>query len=200
MDFIEALPLSDGYNVIMVVVDRFSKYAHFVPLRHPFTTQKVSKAFLDNIVKLHGMPLTILSDRDKIFTSALWKDLFAALDTKLLYSTAYHPQTDGQTERVNQCLEMYLRSVVHDAPRKWRSLLPLAEFWYNTNYHSSLGCSPFRALYGRDPNFGAMPLLSTSGSAPLEELLQEHKLHADRLRQHLIAAQHRMKIQADKNR
>lgn len=200
MDFIEGLPLSDGYNVIMVIVDRFSKYAHFVPLRHPFTAQKVSKVFMDNVVKLHGMPLTIVSDRDKIFTNAFWKDLFAALDTKLLYSTAYHPQTGGQTERVNQCLEMYLRCVVNDAPRKWRSVLPLAEFWYNSNYHSSLGCSPFRALYGRDPNFGAMPLLSSSCSAPLEELLQERQAQADRLRQHLVVAQHRMKVQADKNR
>jgi IS30 family transposase len=106
MDFNEALPLSDGYNVIMVVVDRFSKYAHFVPMRHPFTAQKVSKFFMDNIVKLHGMPLTIVSDKDKIFTSQFWKDLFAALDKKLLYSTAYHPHTDGQTERVNQCIDM----------------------------------------------------------------------------------------------
>lgn len=116
---------------------------------------------MDSVVRLHGMPLTIVSDRDKIFTSALWKDLFAALDTKLLYSTAYHPQTDGQTERVNQCLEMYLRCVAHDFTRKCPSMLPLAEFWYNSNYHSSLGCSPFRALYGRDSNFGAMPLLSS---------------------------------------
>jgi hypothetical protein len=79
-------------------------------------------------------------------------------------------------------------------------MLPLAEFWYNSNYHSSLGCSPFRALYGRDPNFGAMPMLSSSGSAFLEELLQERALHAERMRQHLVAAQQRMKIQADKNR
>jgi hypothetical protein len=92
----------------MVIVDRFSKYAYFVPFRHPFTAQNVSKVFLDNVVKLHGMPLTIVTDRDKIFTSNVWKDLFAAFDTKLLFSTAYHPQTDGPTERVNQCLEMYL--------------------------------------------------------------------------------------------
>lgn len=200
MDFIEGLPISDGCNVIMVVVDRFSKYAHFIPLCHLFTAQKVAKAFMDNVVKLDGVPLTIVSDRDKIFTSAFWKDLFAALDTKLLFSTAYHPQTDGQTERVNQCLEMYLRCTVQESPRKWRAQLPHAEFWYNTNFHSSLGCSPFRALYGREPNFGAMPLLSSSGSASLEELLQERQCHAERLRQHLVAAQDRMKAQADRNR
>jgi hypothetical protein len=108
MDFIEGLPKSNGKEIIMVVVDRLTKYAHFIPLAHPNTVQTVAQAFIDNIIKLHGHPLAIVSDRDRIFTSAMWKGIFGALQVKLRYSSAYHPQSDGQTERVNQCVENYL--------------------------------------------------------------------------------------------
>lgn len=128
MDFVEGLPLSDGYIVIMVIVDHYTKYAHFVPLKHPFTAPTVARQFVDSVVKLHGMPHTIFSDRDRIFTSTFWKLLFQKLGTKLNYTTAYHPQSDGQTERVNQCLEMFLRCMVQDQPKQWCRCLPLAEF------------------------------------------------------------------------
>jgi transposase InsO family protein len=98
------LSVSNGYSVILVVVDIFTKYANFYPLKHPFTANSIAVVFLDNVMKLHGIPKTIESDRDKVFKSAFWKALFSALKVKLQMSSAYHPQTDGQTERVNQCL------------------------------------------------------------------------------------------------
>jgi hypothetical protein len=101
MDFIEGLPLSDGANSILVIVDRLTKYAHFLPLKHPYTAVSVTKLFVDNIFKLHGVPLKIILDRDKIFTSHFWKDMLKAIGTNLNYSTAYHPQIDAQSERVN---------------------------------------------------------------------------------------------------
>lgn len=122
------LPSSKGYNCILVVVDKFSKYAHFIPLAHPFTALQVAKQSLDHIYKLHGMPTALISDRDKIFTSHLWQELFRLSHTELQLSTAYHPQTDGQTERVNQCLEAYLRCTVNACPASWKDWLPLAEF------------------------------------------------------------------------
>jgi hypothetical protein len=197
LDFVEGLPKSDGFEVILVVVDRLTKFAHFMPLRHPFTAIQVAHALWDNVVKLHGLPLTIVSDRDRIFTSTIWKELMAAVGTKLLFSTAYHPQTDGQTERVNQCFEMYLRTAVHDTPRSWRRWLSAAEFWYNSSHHASLNCSPFKALYGREPNLGAM--LTLAQAPPGAEELDWIE-HTAMLRAQLAQAQQRFKKKADKNR
>ena len=119
LDFIEGLPLSARFNCILVVVDLFSKYAHFVGLPHPFTAASVAKVFFSQVYSLHGMPSALVSDRDKIFTSKLWTELFALAKVELRMSTAYHPQSDGQTERVNQCLETFLRCFVHACPHQW---------------------------------------------------------------------------------
>jgi hypothetical protein len=126
-DFIEGLPKSDGCSIILVVVDRLTKYAHFLPIKHPYTTATIAQLFLDNIVKLHGLPASIATDRDTIFVNHFWKTLFKLYKVNLQLSTAYHPQTDGQSEKVNQCLEMYLRCAVHDSPKSWKSWLSLAE-------------------------------------------------------------------------
>ena len=103
----------------MVVVDRLMKYAHFLPLSHPFTASQVAALFMDIVFKLHGPPKVIVSDRGRIFTSKFWQELFAALKVELHFSTAYHPESDGQTERVNQCLEQYLRRMAFKEPKKW---------------------------------------------------------------------------------
>jgi hypothetical protein len=200
MDFIEGLPKSQRYDVILVVVDKFTKYAHFVPLSHPFTASKVAEVYVDHIYKLHGLPTAIISDRDKIFTSQFWKELFRMTDTQLLMSSSYHPQTDGQTERVNQCVETFLRCSVHACPRQWSKWLSLAEFWYNTSYHSALGRSPFEALYGHSPKHFGISSDQQLHSEDLEQWLTERNLLNDLLQHHLHRAQQRMKHQADKHR
>lgn len=122
------LPHSSAYNSILVVVDKFTKYAHFIPLIHPFNATKIAQIYLDNIYKLHGMPQSIISDRDNIFTSTFWQALFKLTNTNLCMSSAYHPQSDGRTKRVNQCLETFLRCFVHACPKKWKDWLSVAEF------------------------------------------------------------------------
>ena len=151
MDFVERLPVSQGKTVIFVVVDRLSKYAHFIGLQHPFTASTVAQAFMDNVYRLHGLPESIISDRDKVFLSHFWQSLFKTMKVQLKLSTAYHPQTDGQTEIVNKCLECYLRCMTGDKPKEWLMWLPMAEFWYNTNYHSSINITPYEAVYGQPP-------------------------------------------------
>lgn len=118
MDFIEGLPKSGIANCILVVVDKFSKFAHFIPLLHPFTAAIVAKAFLDTVYKLHGLPNAIITDRDKVFTSNFWQSLFALAGVELKMSSAYHPQTDGQTERVNQCLEILFEMLCACLPQE----------------------------------------------------------------------------------
>jgi len=126
MDFIEGLPTSSNSNCILVVVDKFSKYSHFIKLKHPFSALQVAHLFMEHVYKLHGMPTAIVSDRDKIFTSLMWKELFKLAGTELAMSSAYHPQSDGQTERVNQCIEGYLRCFIHSCPGTWAQWLHLA--------------------------------------------------------------------------
>ena len=104
MDFIEGLPKLEGYSVILVVVDRLTKFAHFIPIKHPYTAVSIAKVFLEHIVKMHGLPKSIVTDRDTIFVTNFWKELFKLYKVDLNLTTAYYPQSDGQTERVNQCL------------------------------------------------------------------------------------------------
>ena len=173
LDFVEGLPRSGNSDTILVVVDKYSKFAHFIPLRHPFTALSVAKAFLDHVYKLHGLPSSLVSDRDRVFTSNLWKELFALAGVQLRMSSAYHPQMDGQTERVNQCMETYLRCFVHACPTKWSSWLSLAEFWYNTSSHSALGRSPFEVLYGHSPRHFGIMSASACAASDLSDWLHE---------------------------
>jgi hypothetical protein len=153
MDFITGLPKSTKQNdTIMVVVDKLSKVAHFIPVKSTCKAIDIANIFMKEIFRLHGMPKEIISDRDTKFTSNFWKSLFVGFETKLLFSTTYHPQTDGKTERVNQVLEDMLRMHVMHQPKKWENYLPLVEFSYNNGYQESLKMSPFEALYGRKCN------------------------------------------------
>ncbi|WVZ57861.1 hypothetical protein U9M48_008196 [Paspalum notatum var. saurae] len=150
MDFIMGLPHTQkGYNLIWVVVDRLTKAAHFIPVNTTYSGAKLAELYISRIVCLHGVPKRIISDRGSQFTFCFWEQLHNFLDTKLRFSTAYHPQTDGQTERTNQILEDMLRACAIQYGTSWDKCLPYAEFFYNNSYQASLKKSPFEALYGK---------------------------------------------------
>ncbi|WVZ61646.1 hypothetical protein U9M48_011487 [Paspalum notatum var. saurae] len=150
MDFVVGLPRTQkGYDSIWVIIDRFTKSAHFLPVKTVYRANKYAELYIAKIVSLHGVPQTITSDRGSVFVSRFWEQLQNALGTKLIHSSAYHPQTSGQVERVNQILEDMLRACVLTYSTKWDECLPLAEFAYNNSYQKSLEMAPFEALYGR---------------------------------------------------
>ncbi|KAG8501155.1 hypothetical protein CXB51_003247 [Gossypium anomalum] len=150
MDFVSGLPLTPGKkDAIWVIVDRLTKSAHFIPVRTDYSLNKLADLYIREIVRLHGIRLSIISDRDPRFTSRFWQKLQDALGTKLNFSTAFHPQTDGQSERVIQILEDMLRCCVLEFQGSWERYLPLVEFAYNNSYQTSLKMAPYEALYGR---------------------------------------------------
>lgn len=155
LDFITHLPNSQGFTFILVIVDRFSKSAHFGALPTHYTALKVAQLFMDIVGKLHGLPKSIVSDRDAIFLSKFWQELFTLQGTTLKMSSSYHPQTDGQTdgqtEVVNKCLQQYLRCFISEEPNSWHKFLGLAEWCYNTSFHSTIGQNPYEVVYGRAP-------------------------------------------------
>jgi hypothetical protein len=150
MDFIVGLPnTSRHHDSIWVIVDRLTKTAHFLPVHTTHRTEKYVEIFIDQIVRLHGIQRTIVSDRGTPFVACFWEQLQESLGTNVIRSSAYHPQIDGQTERVNQILEDMLRACVLHYGKDWDKCLSLAEFSYNNSYQSSLKIAPFEALYGR---------------------------------------------------
>ncbi|GJQ90708.1 putative reverse transcriptase domain-containing protein [Tanacetum coccineum] len=150
MDFVTKLPKSSqGYDTIWVIVDRLTKSAIFMPMRETDPMDKLARMYLKEVVTKHGIPISIIYDRDPRFASNFWKSLQKALGTSLDMSTAYHPQTDGQSKRTIQTLEDMLRACVIDFGNGWVKHLPLVEFSYNKSYHASIKAAPFEALYGR---------------------------------------------------
>jgi hypothetical protein len=200
MDFITGLPKSEGKSVIMVIVDRLTKYAHFCALSHPFKASTVATAFMETVQKLHGSPKIIVSDRDPIFTGHFWTELFSCLGTQLAHSSSYHPQSDGQTEIVNKCLEGYLRCFVSDKQAQWFKWLPLAEWWYNTSFHTATKMTPFMALYGYHPPSITSSLKEKSKVQAVEDHIENQQQVLQILKDNLTMAQNRMKQQADQHR
>uniref|UniRef100_A0A8C5QDJ5 Gypsy retrotransposon integrase-like protein 1 n=1 Tax=Leptobrachium leishanense TaxID=445787 RepID=A0A8C5QDJ5_9ANUR len=183
MEFIVDLPPSQGNTAIMVVVDRFSKMAHFLPIPGLPTASETASLFLKEIVRLHGVPSSIVSDRGVQFTSKVWSAFCQALDIKIRLSSSYHPQSNGQTERVNQQLEQYLRCYSSYQQDDWSNLLPTAEFAYNSQIHDSIHNTPFFVNYGFHPS--TLPDLSTTSPVPeVSKPLQ----HLQDCRQQLIVA------------
>nr|GFC54634.1 reverse transcriptase domain-containing protein [Tanacetum cinerariifolium] len=140
--------ISSGHDTIWVIVDRLTKSAHFLPVRKDYKMDRLARWYLNEIAARHGVLISIISDHDSHFTSKFWQSMQEALGTRLDMSTAYHPQTEGQSERTIQTLEDMLRSCVPDFRRSWDVHLLLVEFSYNNSYHSSMRCAPFEALYG----------------------------------------------------
>ncbi|KAL0536899.1 hypothetical protein IC582_025862 [Cucumis melo] len=201
MDFIIGLPRTlRGFTVIWVVVDRLTKSAHFVPGKSTYTASKWAQLYMSEIVRLHGVPVSIVSDRDARFTSKFWKGLQTAMGTRLDFSTAFHPQTDGQTERLNQVLEDMLRACALEFPGSWDSHLHLMEFAYNNSYQATIGMAPFEALYGkccRSPvcwdEVGEQRLMGP-------ELVQSTNEAIQKIRSRMHTAQSRQKSYADVRR
>ena len=186
MDFIEGLPSVHGKSVILTVVDRFSKFAHVIALGHPYTAASVARAFFNDIVRLHGFPQSIVSDRDPVFTGHVWRDLFKHAGVKLKMSTAFHPQTDGQSEAVNKTISMYLRCITGDRPQAWLDWLPWAEYVYNSSYHSALRTSPFQVVYGRAPPTLLPYSTATAKTATVDTLLQDRDAFITDVRERLL--------------
>ena len=200
MDFVEGLPKSRGKDSILVVVDRLSKYAHFLALAHPFSAVTVAHLYFEQVFKLHGLPKTKVSDRDNIFLSKFWQELFSLLKVAIHMSSTHHPQSDGQTEVVNRCLEGYLRCMTGEKPKEWVLWLPLAEWWYNSNWHSSAGVTPFEAVYGQSPSIHIPYLAGDSKVEAVDRSLRAREECIQMLKYHLERSQRRMKHQADKKR
>ena len=150
MDFVVGLPrCRNGHDTILVIVDRLKKSSHFLPIKNSDSLDKLAQLYAREIIRLHGTPVSVVSDRVPRFTSRFLPSLQNALGTKLLFSTAFHPQTDGQSERTIQTLEDMLRACVLEFGGSWDTHLPLMEFAYNNSYQANIGMAPYEALYGR---------------------------------------------------
>ncbi|GJS05061.1 putative reverse transcriptase domain-containing protein [Tanacetum coccineum] len=174
MDFVTKLHrTSSGHDTIWVIVDRLAKSAHFLPMHEDYKMERLARLYLNEIVARHGVVILIISDHYSRFTSRFWQSMQEALGTRLDMSTAYHPQTDGQSKRTIQTLEDMLRACVLDFRGSWDVHLPLVEFSYNNSYHASVRCAPFKALYGRKCRSPIMWAEVGDGQLIGPELVQE---------------------------
>ncbi|MBW0584341.1 hypothetical protein O181_124056 [Austropuccinia psidii MF-1] len=172
MDLITQVPLSNSFDSILVIVERFSKMAVFIPRMSSITSLDFAHLFIKNIFSKHGLPSRIVSHRGPLFVSSFWTNLCQQLKISRVLSTAYHPEADGQTERVNWILEQYLWMYVSYHQDDWNTWLPLAEFSYNNSDHSSTKQLPFCTVYGRDPQFDSVHITQDNPAGNLSTKIQ----------------------------
>jgi len=198
-DFITKLPLAQGYNSILVVVDQVTKMVHFIPTTEKTSAEELARLFRDNMWKLHSLPESIISDRGPQFVVGLIRELNEMLGIKSKLSTAFYSQTDGQTERVNQELEQYLRMFMDHRQEQWPEWLGTAEFVYNNKAHSSTRTSPFKANYGQDPRMG-FETRKKGKYAGAEKFIEKMKEIQEEAKAVLGKAQEEMKKYVDRKR
>ena len=201
MDFVSGLPLTQQkHDSVWVIVDRLTKSAHFIPVRIDYSMDRLAELYVDEIVRLHGVLLSIVSDRDSRFTSKFWKELQSALSTRLNFSTAFHPQTDGQSEMLIQVLEDMLRGCVMEFTGSWDRYIPLIEFAYNNSYQSSIGMTPYEALYGRRCRTPVYWTELNEHKVIGPDIIKDTEAKVQVIRQRLKAASDRQKSYADLKR
>ena len=199
MDFIVALPESCGFDAILTIVDRFSKMAHFVPCRTTATAEDLYDLIKWNVIRLHGVPEDIVTDRGTQFNAHFWRDLSKRLNIHQSMTTAYHPEGDGQSERLNQSIETYLRCFINHVQDDWFNWIPSAEFAYNNGMHSATGKSPFNVVYRGQPNW-LLPSTQRGNIDKVNKLADDTARVWSEVIASLLKSQESMKRSADKNR
>ena len=201
MDFVTHLPRTvKNHDAIWVIVDRLTKNAHFLAVNLRMSMVKLAQLYISEIVRLHGVPSSIVSDRDPRFTSRFWQTLQGAMGSRLAMSSAYHPQTDGQSERTIQSLEDLLRTCVLDHLGTWDEVLPLVEFTYNNSFHTSIGMAPYEALYGRRCRTPLCWYQDGESVVVGPELLRQTTEKVKLIQERMKASQSRQKSYADQRR
>ena len=197
MDLITDLPVTaNGYDTVITFVDRLSKQVHFAPATKTVNAESLAKIFRATIYRHHGMPKVIISDRDERFMCHFWRALFATVGTELKFSTAYHPQTDGQSERANRTLEEFLRHFVSPLQDDWDSYLDMAEYAINDSVNPSTGYSPFYLAYGQHPNT-ALDLATEALAPKAQDFLQQMRDAIDHAKAKLMEAHAHQAFQAN---
>jgi hypothetical protein len=197
MYFITGFPKAQGKDFIFVEVDRLTKFVHFFSIATDYSAVQVVDLFFWEVFRLHGLPKTIVSDRENGFMSTFWKELFRLVGTALTPSTSYHPQTNGQTDIANKWVEGYLRNYVSGQKKAWVKWTHWGEYFYNTTYHMSIGMPPFRALYNYDPLSFVDIFVGDSRAPMVQDWIQQSQDILRELKDHLKRAQNQHKVQVD---